>query len=254
MKHCPECHKLLLDEARFCHHCGAKIAAQRLESPDPKAIAGRFFRILKEKVREEQDAETHPLYLQRFADSEFQQTFDIRMEQLAAEAPGEAQLDRFLDELADFFMLHYCRDLLVVHIPEVVLQYHQAAPDRVDRYQMIMDFLHFDSVPEKVYTNLLDMPAAKLRQATQAFLFPQKDERIFFICDLSLLGNCKEGFAMTDRALYWKAPMEKARRVAYTELEAILREKDWLRINGHFFHASPVLNIRLLKLLKRLAH
>ena len=250
MKHCPECRQPLLDEARFCHHCGAKAASQRLEDPNPKAIADRFFRVLQAKIAEEQDADTYPAYLRRFSDSEFQQTFDIRIEQLAAEMPGEAQLDRLLDELADFFMLHYCRDLLVVHIPEAVLKYQQS--DTVDRYQMIMDFLHFASVPEKVYTNLLDMPAARLRQATQTFLFPEKDERIFFICDLSLLGNCKEGFAMTDRALYWKAPLEKARRAAYAELEFVAREKDWLRVNGHFFHASPVLNIRLLKLLRRL--
>ncbi|NUO03787.1 MAG: hypothetical protein HUU01_24500, partial [Saprospiraceae bacterium] len=75
-------------------------------------------------------------------------------------------------------------------------------------------------------------------------------ERIFFICDLSLLGNCKEGFALTEKALYWKSPLEKPRREALDQLFNLHRKENWITINDHFFNANPSLNIKLLKLLR----
>ncbi|MCB9284445.1 MAG: zinc ribbon domain-containing protein [Lewinellaceae bacterium] len=266
MKKCPNCHTVLPDPARFCHQCGARVEEppRNFSAPGPEDIAAHFFETLRYKVREEQDASLQEQYLQRFRESDFGRIFDIRIDQLTAAAadladhhsqPKEAIaafLDPALDDLSDFFIIRYCRDLHVVPIPEAVLQYQQMAPEQIDLFRFIMDYLHFESEPETVYTNLLQMPVEKLRNASQAFLFPAKQERIFFICDLSLLGSCKEGFAMTDKALYWKTPLEKARKVAFSGLEQIRREKDWLQINGLFFHASRTLDVRLMKLLRRL--
>lgn len=260
MKTCSRCHTALPDDARFCHHCGAKVEepARTAPAPGPAEIAASFFALLKDKVREEQDPEDLDRYMQRFRESDFQRTFDIRVEQLAGEVqsfPGKkalAYLAPRLADLCDYFIIHLCKDINRIFIPEAVLQFQLSDGKQPDLYRMVMDFLHVESEPETVYTNLLDMPVDKLRNASKAFLTPEKNEPIFFICDLSLLGNCKEGFAMTDRALYWKAPLERARKIFYAEVEEVKKENDWLSINGMFFHASEVLNVRMLKLLRKM--
>lgn len=57
---------------------------------------------------------------------------------------------------------------------------------------------------------------------------------------------------MTDRAIYWRAPFDKARRVPYETLKTVRREKDWITIDGHFFTSNPGMNLKLFKLLKKL--
>jgi hypothetical protein len=91
-----------------------------------------------------------------------------------------------------------------------------------------------------------------LANACKHYLFADRKEKVYFIGDLSLKGNCKEGFAMTDRAIYWRAPFDKARKVTYESLRQVRREKDWITIEGHFFTSNPGLNLKLYKLLKKL--
>ena len=249
MENCVHCHKPLLKGALFCHHCGTKVEVRATMQAGPQEIANRFFTILKERISEEQDEGSYDRYLQRFRGSEFARTFDLRVEQLAE---NPVDLEAELEDLCDFFMVRYCRDLHVNPIPEVILQYQLINPFETDLYPMVMDYLQFSEETDTVYTNLLEMPVEKLRNAGQAFLFPEKNERIFFICDLTLLGSCKEGFAMTEKALYWKAPLEKARKVLYSDLDQVVREREWIRINGYFFHVRKGLNIRMLKLLRKL--
>jgi len=72
------------------------------------------------------------------------------------------------------------------------------------------------------------------------------------ICDQSVLGSLKEGFAFTEKAIYWRMHFEPARKVSYENISEIKREKDWITINGHFFNTTNSLNIRILKLLRKL--
>ncbi|MEN0003779.1 MAG: hypothetical protein AAF798_06535, partial [Bacteroidota bacterium] len=62
----------------------------------------------------------------------------------------------------------------------------------------------------------------------------------------------KEGFALTEAALYWKAYLQKPKIVAFQQLQSIKREKDWLLINWEFFSANASINVKLLKLLKKI--
>jgi hypothetical protein len=91
-----------------------------------------------------------------------------------------------------------------------------------------------------------------LANACKSYLFADRQERVFFICDLSLKSNCKEGFAITNQGLYWRAPFDRPRRVLFNEINTVKKEKDWLTLNGHFFTANPTLNLKLCKLLKKL--
>ena len=61
--------------------------------------------------------------------------------------------------------------------------------------EMIFDYLDFDQEPDKVFTDLSQIPAAVLQKAMKSFLLPGANEQIFFICDQTLFGSCKEGFA-----------------------------------------------------------
>jgi hypothetical protein len=91
-----------------------------------------------------------------------------------------------------------------------------------------------------------------LANACRSFLAAEAKERVYFICDLSLRSNCREGFAMTDKALYWRSVLDKPRRVAYSDLKNVRVEKEWITINGHFFNANRSLNLKMCKLLKKL--
>ncbi len=57
---------------------------------------------------------------------------------------------------------------------------------------------------------------------------------------------------MTDRAIYWRAPFDRARKLPYKEIRTLKKEEEWLTLNGHFFTANPSLNLKLYKLLKKL--
>ena len=88
-----------------------------------------------------------------------------------------------------------------------------------------------------------------LKTASQSFLFPDKKETILLICDQSILGTCREGFALTEKGLYWKAHRAPAAKVHYDSLQTIKREKDWMKINGHFFNVNPRFNIKMARFL-----
>ena len=96
------------------------------------------------------------------------------------------------------------------------------------------------------------MPVEKVKNAGKFFLFPEIEERILFICDQSAFGSCKEGFAMTDKALYWKAYLEKAKVVHYDNIRILEKAKNWITINGFFFNVNQGINVKLLKLLRKI--
>ena len=57
---------------------------------------------------------------------------------------------------------------------------------------------------------------------------------------------------MTNECIYWKMPFEKAQRVYFKNLEEIKRQEDWITINGIFFNANKSLNLKIMRLLKKL--
>jgi hypothetical protein len=117
---------------------------------------------------------------------------------------------------------------------------------------MINDYLQTKNEPEVFYYDFILMPQDLLANACQSFLTADRNEKLFFICDLSLKGTCKEGFAMTNKGIYWKPQFDKARVVTYSNLSEIKREKDYLMINKFFFTVNPSVNLKVYKLLKKL--
>lgn len=224
-------------------------------------IADRFSIAFEKRMEEEVRPSLHNTYIDRFHQSDFRKNLEFRIRQLAeaAQAFGSddtrkaALLNPAFEDLLDYFMIQYCRDLNEVRYPERMLRWQGIPAEKLKLDEIIGDYLDFEQEHESVFTDFVTMPPAKLKNAASQFLFPQKGESIYFICDLSMLGQCKEGFAMTSRCIYWKMPFEKKQRVYYKNLDEIKREKDgWITINGIFFNANKSLNLKLIRLLKKL--
>lgn len=270
MLNCKKCGTTLPVEARFCFNCGTAVTiSEDLENEDlilnPEGdivlqFNELFFKGLKDLLEEEQDESKFQEYSERVYQCGFRDVVQRRAESLAAKIKDSGynfpnlntEVKGILDELLDFFIIRYCGDLNIVTMPEAILKYHEKGMHFAELFQMTMDYLHFDNEDEPVYTDFLKMPVDKLKNAGKSFLFPEPKEKILFICDLSLLGSCRDGFSMTEKAIYWKFPMQKARKVIYSDIDEVKRTENWITINGHFFNVNPAINIRLLKLLKKL--
>lgn len=274
---CQNCRTQLPLGAKFCFSCGAKQTSTftqtsptelqyelDIEGNVTEQITELFLQALHTRLSEEHQPHRYPAYMEELQRSGFRDTVQMRAQQLAEQATFLEQtdingawkvsqlLDTAYNDLLDYFIIHYCKHLNTIQLPEAILKYQYVRLEDVDLFQMVFDYLDFQNENETVYTDFLSMPLDKLRNAGKSFLFPQKNERILFICDQTLFGSVKEGFAMTETGIYWKAQLQKAHQVAYSDLHTIERHKDWLHINGHFFNINASLNLKMLKLLKKL--
>jgi len=260
--------------AKFCPSCGFNFLEKEginelfedLPTQDlEKEIFDAFFEHLKYKISEEQSENLYDEYINIYEKSDFKFSFEIKVKQLAEdvkkarETPDyqpnktKEKLTKTFDGLSDFFIIHHCAGINPITLSEKILIYHDAKKENTNLLQMIEDFLSFDQEESiTYYTNFVEMPMDRLRKAGKSFLFPEKQERILLICDQSVLGSLKEGFAFTEKAIYWRMHFEPARKISYENISEIKREKDWITINGHFFNTTNSLNIKVLKLLKKL--
>lgn len=279
-KACPACQEESPLASVFCHHCGfhfegKKRGPERRYEPvfyldyDPDTLTEQvkalFFRSLRRRVEEEHNPDKYSDYVERFYQSRFREIYELRAEQIADDAliqwerfgtEGLPEIDnrigRSFEGLLDFFIIQYCPDLNGVLLPPAILKYEKAQPGKIDLACMISDFLDFGREQEVFYFDFISMKSELLSNACKSFLFAERQEKVFFICDLSLKGTCKEGFSITDKGIFWRAPFDRARSCKFKDIKEIKRQKDWITINGHFFTANPSLNLKLFKLLKKL--
>ena len=227
-------------------------------------ILNQFADFFEQEIKIEHPKRLYNAYVDRFEHSEFKISFEYRVKQLseqikAIRKDGNAlfrdeetlRQDTF-QELLDYFVIRHCTDLNTFRLPEAILKYQHHTADEINLGELVLDYLDFAQEDERVYTDFIQMPLDKLKNASKSFLFPEKGEKIFFICDQSVLGSYKDGFAMTERAIYWKMPLENPERVYYRNLRTIEKQQEWLLINEMFLNINPSLNIKLLKLLKKL--
>ena len=275
---CPNCGTENGMNALACEGCGASFSLKKEKKDTTKhdifdgsfkeeleqEVADRFSLAFEKRLKEEHAPSLHGAYIDRFFKSDFRTSADYRIRQLAEYLQGmtgdkksvekekSAILHQAFEELTDYFIIRFCADLNEAFFPEAILKYQGLDREKIDLGQMIFDYLDFENEDESVFTNFVTMPPKKLKNAADGFLMPKKTDTLYFICDLSILANCKEGFAMTNEALFWKMPLEKKQRVFYKKLKEVKREEDWISINGIFFNAGKTLNLKLIRLLKRL--
>ncbi len=275
---CVECHTSNPSSNTTCFSCGGelpKTTKTQYEAEFPldfketnslaPSIKTYFFEAFQKRIEEEHNKNDYEKYLIRFQQSDLGKKFDIRLNQLAEEsytihAKQDGQVHRKVDQMLsenfnqilDHFIILEAKELNEVHLNEEILSYLGLKHGEFDLQKMTLDFLDLENETETYYTDFIIMPIKKLKNASEAFLFPEKDEKIILIADQTVFGSCKEGFAITEKGIYWKAHFEKAQQVLFKELHTINREKDWITINGLFFNVNPSLNLKMLKLLKKL--
>lgn len=264
-KTCVSCHKPLFSD----HNIPASVSSEDIfdtAQMDDLAqyVADEFSLAFEKRLREEHHPSRHGNYIDRFFKSDFRTSADYRIRQLAEniqEFSGEKKevekkrknyLTPAFEELIDYFIVRYCEDLNEAYFSENILKYQGLTVEQIDFPQMIRDYLNFENEEESVFFDFVAMPAKKLKNAADSYLHPKKGEVIQFICDLSILANCKDGFAMTDKCIYWKMPLEKKQRVYFSKLYKIEKQEDWITINGIFFNANKTLNLKLIRLLKKI--
>lgn len=312
MRNCQFCQTELVESARFCYHCGAKVKEQNIDcsecstsnrkdaafciecghafkeqattrSTEPiiynsiypldfrdlkgmgSEIRKYFIQALDERIKATQDPKKRQDYMNRLMQSDFQPIFELRTNQLAEEAytihtkqgkdiPQEVDqlLTKSFDGLLDYFMVKYCGDINEVNIPDEALSYEGANKEELDLQKMVIDFLALESEEVTVYVDFIKMPLRKLQNASRNFLFPAKDEKVLLIADQTIFGTCREGFALTEDAIYWKAHFKDAEKLFYHQIETIKKEKDWLLINDVFFNVNPSVNGKMVFLLNKL--
>ena len=260
-----------------CTNCGQPLFSKKEEETTPpvlddlfddtgledveQELADLFSVAFRKRLEEEHTSKKHQAYADRFLESEFKSSVDFRIKQLAEEARsiGLSKLKKSgavasaFEELIDYFIIRFCNDLNETVFSENILKYQGLEKDKINVGEMVFDYLDFEIEDETLYTDFVAMPAHKLKNAANSYLNPKKSETLFFICDGSVLGSCKEGFAMTNEAIYWKMPFESPQRVFYKKVKSVRREEDWITINGIFFNSSKSLNLKLLRLLKKLS-
>lgn len=289
---CAHCQAENPPEAKFCTQCGHSFGptthsaqdapphAQQATTYRPRypitsrtasgvleQVQGHFFQALKERVTLQSTPDKYSAYVAIFYSSGFNYHFQAQATALVSHLlplvelgseRAQVRIDQLLDDqyeaLLDRFTIEHTKHLNLIQLANGVLRYEAInSPTDVPIDQLIFDYLDLDREHnEKIYTNFKEMPLSKIKNASQHFLFPERNEPIYVIGDQTLFGSCKEGFAFTSAALYWKAHFNKAQRVYFTELYAIEREEGWLNINGHYFHVSASLNFKIAKLLRKL--
>ncbi|MCB0707400.1 MAG: zinc ribbon domain-containing protein [Saprospiraceae bacterium] len=262
---CLNCQTALPPDARFCPTCGTSVlpSPPDIFAPPPtedmeQELADCFMRELERAILDQQDPRMVDQYFQRFHESGFPTDLEHRLRQLL-EPLARAGINTVTQEvlyeiysLVDFFLIRFCSDLNQIYLPQAILKYHGIDGNQVDLYRMSMDFMAFDHEDVRIYTDFLSMPEKTLKKVSKSFLFADRTERLWFICDQTLRGTGKAGFAMTNQSIYWKAPMQPAHVFRYGHPLTIQFESDWMTLNGAFFDAGKALNVRLSKLLQRL--
>ncbi|MEM9836611.1 MAG: GNAT family N-acetyltransferase [Bacteroidota bacterium] len=206
-----------------------------------------------------------PAYDELWQISPFQRVVDAALENLHRWAMGRdldlavnraawpQKKNMVMEDLIEYFIVEEGKSHHGGIFPQRLLRYQSCQWNKVDRFQLMNSYLDFEEESETVYTDFISMSARKLKNATRSFLYAGHDERIFFIVDQSLMGSLKNGFALTDKGLYWKNVLQPNHVVYFSELTTVVVQHDHLLINDHFFDAGKRLNYKVAMLLRKLS-
>lgn len=277
---CPNCQKLNPADAAFCYGCAASLRPLDLSEVDFNTKNSKFNfanpYLLEEQIRnlffEELrrlvayiNTEAYTEYLQSLVSNGGLELVSRRSRQLADEMheiaaqnlpPSVSSLEKRINDDVNAWAIYAIVDNVQkinnIHIAEKILRYEKASIKKFDLAQMISDYLNFEQERERVYTDFIKMPTIALQNAAKNFLFAAKGEHIYFIVDKGTFQQAKEGFAMTEFGIYWKAQGQKAQSVSYHNIKNLASKNGSVFINDNFFFVSPTLNIKILLLLDKL--
>ena len=280
---CANCGETVPETARFCPNCGHHLEEEVLElhdvvpeepaaeptagssAPPPPTLTVVDLRTafedrLGERLTAYFGADRLPDYLAVYRkDETFRQIRDVSIKSLTdylnrelVPSKTQRRRDNVLAGLVEYFVVETASELHPGALPQRLLRYQSVDWTTVDLFKLVMDYLDLDRETETVYTDFITTPAKVLRNATRSYLGAGRDERLLLICDQSLLGSGKQGFAFTDSALYWKNVLQPAGTVTYTTLSKVTVSDGHLSLDSQYFDAGPRLNLRVAVLLDKL--
>lgn len=274
IKRCIYCRKEMPEEAFFCPHCGEKQPFNKgvpelktyldLKLPIRPQLREQFFLSLKIRIEREHPAIAFHVVAERIYTSGFRDELSAEFEKLAVSIEDDLKMEiisipflnhkveNLFENLIDLFLLRHVQDLISNAFPMDILKFQHLLPGELDWVSLIATYLQPALSGVRYYMNFKNLDPQKIKQFTTYFLFPEPLEKIYFVADLSLLANGSEGFALTDKAIYWKAPFKKEKSIPYHLIREVRAEKSWLLLNDHFFNANAFLNPRLMRLLSKL--
>ncbi|MFT7120981.1 MAG: GNAT superfamily N-acetyltransferase [Neolewinella sp.] len=189
----------------------------------------------------------------------FQQVRDGSLTSLAgwlndqpAEDLARVRRQNTFADLTEYFIAETAGDLSNNILPQRLLRHQSVNWKTADIFRLVMDYLDFETESESVHTDFVTMPARALKNATKSFLHAAKDERVFFICDQSLISRAKNGFAVTDAGIYWKNVLQPAGAATFTTMRQPRMEQGHVILDGQFFDAGGRLNLKVAILMDKL--
>lgn len=278
---CFACQNVNPASSRFCARCGTAINVQYTPSPNITPVysldfndiptlptqlreAFRVFVSLAVELEHNQDQELAILeqleksnFRQKYLEEEtvlMTQEFESWFEERGVAAFGaiEQYIDHKFLGLLERFFVEYCQDLTPFPLPKAILNYQEASLHYSNLQRLLLDYLEVDQEPLLLYTNAIEIPLKKLKNARAAFFRPQAGETPYLFIDQTLLRSGKEGCILTAKGIYWKAYFQRAAAVPYTALERLAYHPDHVEINGIYLNISPSFNYKLYHLLSKL--
>ena len=261
---CWSCNASLPDSAQFCPKCGAKQHDTHVKNENQLKynLNQSFKQYLSDFLTQTFGFQRTKKLLKLYAQSDvFQKLLEGQIDVLTKEissAPFHRHqylMNRNFFPLVHNFVVVYGQQVLDFKLSDSILGYLWQRREEVDVLRMALDFLNFAYETDyTLHTDLQAMPPKHIKNAVNHFLFTDSGETILLICDVYLMRNFKNGFALTDRGIYWKEPMSKAFALSYDRIGALELTENWLNINGLFFNARMSLNIKLLLFLRVLVY
>lgn len=278
---CFVCQNVNPASSRFCARCGTAINVKYTPSPNITPIYGLDFNdipTLPTQLREafrvfvsltielESNQEQEVAILTLLEESDFRQKYleeqTVLMTQefeawfeerdVAAFRPIEKFIDQKFLILLERFFVEHCQELTPFPLPKNILHYQEASLHYSNLQRLILDYLAVEEGKLLVYTNAIEIPLKKLKNARAAFFKPKAGETPYLFIDQTLLRSGKEGCILTAKGIYWKAYFQRAASLLYTDLERLSYHPDHVAINGLYFNISPDFNYKLYRLLTRL--
>lgn len=267
--------------SRFCSRCGTPLNVQYTPNPHitplygldfddiptlPTQLSNAFRTFVSLSIEQENNREKEPHILTILDSSPFKQqyleeatvlmtqTFEAAFEAqgIAAFAAIERAIDQRFVPLLERLYIEFCPKLLPQPLPQAILNYQDATLKTVNLAHLILDYLDVDNEPLLLYTNAIEIPLKKLKNARATFFKSQDREVPCLFIDQTLLRSGKEGCIVTEKALYWKAYFQRAAKVTYCELDHLSFQADHLKINGLYFNVNASFNYKFYRLLVRL--
>lgn len=113
------------------------------------------------------------------------------------------------------------------------------------------DFFNGDNPSNKIYTDLNRLPARMLDEVKKNFLFNAPEENVLLIFDDTVFGSGSTGFALTEKAVYWKSHFKDAQRVYFSEVHSLEMDNDTLLINDIVFEIETDMNRKVYDWLRQ---